>query len=216
MRLLAIILALGIAVPACQSAGQALDPSTPETRPIAVTVYGGVATGQVRFDGEVGASLTEDYDTGGIAGLRIGTWHEVATDLDLGVALDGSWYVAERSQPSYRFTTVTLSPLAMARFSPRQVPVWPYMGVGPAIAYQDADLGTSGAFTFKDEGFAYGLDARAGLEIPIGPNVAIDLGYRFLYLENTFKSPSLLGTVVGNVDTTETSHFGLVGISFRF
>lgn len=95
MRILATILAAVIAASACRSTEQAN-----ETETVAVTVYGGVANGSVQFDGETGGSITEDYDTAGIAGLRIGTWHEVATDVDLGVALDGSWYVAERSCPA--------------------------------------------------------------------------------------------------------------------
>lgn len=186
---------------------------------LSLTLYGGAARGDVDFDADNAvASISEPYDDDTpVYGGRVIGWFPTGPILDVGVGIDASYYQQKRTGVNfYEIEAVTVSTLGILRVSPPGWPVWPYAGAGFAILYQDADLGGSGIFSYRERGIGGGIDARAGLEVPLTDWLSIQAEYRFLYGVTRFQSDSFVGDLIGDVVTTETSHFGLVGISFRF
>jgi len=77
--------------------------------------------------------------------------------------------------------------------------VHPYLGVGPAIAFTNLDLGPYGLGSVSSTNVA--LAAEAGIRFILLPNVTADIGFRYRYLTPSWtKSGTMMvPTAIGNV-----------------
>ena len=134
-------------------------------------------------------------DTVWTVGGRGGYWFDRGPRW-LGVALDVSYFEPEYSGSGnvakLKIQTITVTPLAMFRLPLLETPehpngrLQPYVGVGPGIFHQKATVQFgSGAGDISDEGFAVGVDVRAGVAYEFLPNWALFLEYRFTHVNDS-------------------------------
>jgi opacity protein-like surface antigen len=77
--------------------------------------------------------------------------------------------------------------------------VHPYLGVGPAIAFTNLDLGPYGLGSVSSTNVA--LAAEAGIRFILLPNVTADIGFRYRYLTPSWTKTGtmMVPTALGNV-----------------
>ena len=91
----------------------------------------------------------------------------------------------------------------------------PYVGIGPGIFHQKAAVQfRSGAGDISQEGFAVGVDARAGVAFEFLPNWALFLEYRFTHVSDKPEGQSNGQKTTVDVDLN-TNHV-LFGLGYRF
>ena len=175
-------------------------------------------------------SFKDSFTVGG----RVTYWIERLPWL--GVALDGSYFKAEAKGADIEIPVYGFSLLMMLRYPllpNEQFPkgrLQPYIGIGPEFAFgkAKAEFEENGVTTkIKDNDGGVGVDLRAGILWPLHRHWGIFTEYRFTYLdfdqddtkdfepidpsdppEGTYKYKDL--------ETKLTTHYFLVGISFRF
>jgi hypothetical protein len=83
--------------------------------------------------------------------------------------------------------------------------VHPYVGVGPAIAFTNLDLGPYGLGTRSSTNVA--LATEAGIRFIALPTVTIDVGFRYRYLAPSWSGSGTysVATALGNVTLTNAS-----------
>lgn len=170
----------------------------------------------------ISVSATETIDVRNssyTAGGRFGYWFEGLPWL--GAAFDASWF-----KPSETAYTVPLSLLLMLRYGLLTSPQFPsgqlqpYFGIGPGIFI--TRLKNVPAGVDVEGSTDLGLDLRTGLAWLFARNWAIFAEYRFAHFRPEFTSTqtvNILGipfTETLKEEVTANSHFGILGISFRF
>ena len=205
---------------------------------------GGSASAEWFFDLYGGASIPMDPDVtvttqGGTrdtergqsdpvwtVGGRGGYWFDRQGLRWLGVALDISYFEPEFTHSggdvaTLKIQTIPVTPLAMFRLPLLETPehpngrLQPYVGVGPGIFHQKATVQfRSGAGDISDEGFAVGVDVRAGVAYEFLPNWALFLEYRFTHVNDSPEGRSNGQKTSVDVDLN-TNHV-LFGVGYRF
>jgi opacity protein-like surface antigen len=146
----------------------------------------------------------------------------------LGVALDISYFEPEFTHSGgggdvakLKIQTIPITPLVMFRLPLLESPehpngrLQPYLGIGPSVFHQKATVQfRSGAGDISEDGFAVGVDVRAGVAYEFLPNWALFLEYRF-----THTSASPEGQSNGqkaSVDVDLNTNHVLFGLGYRF
>jgi opacity protein-like surface antigen len=167
-------------------------------------------------------------DTVWTAGGRGGYWFDGQGLRWLGVALDISYFEPEFTRQGgtgdfakLKIETLPISPLAMFRLPLLESPehpngrLQPYVGIAPGVFHQKATVQfRSGAGDLSDEGFAVGVDLRAGVAYEFLPNWALFLEYRFTHVSDSFEGRSNGQQTTVDVDLN-TNHV-LFGLGYRF
>ena len=204
---------------------------------------GGSASAEWFFDLYGGASIPMDADVtvttqGGTrdtergqsdpvwtVGGRGGYWFDRGPRW-LGVALDISYFEPEFTHSAgnvakLKIQTIPVTPLAMFRLPLLENPehpngrLQPYVGIGPGIFHQKATVQfRSGAGDISDEGFAVGVDVRAGVAYEFLPNWALFVEYRFTHVSDSPEGRS--NGQKTTVDVDLNTNAALFGISYRF
>lgn len=182
----------------------------------------------VTREGGTRETVRGSADTTWIVGGRGGYWFDRQGVRWLGAALDISYFEPEfsRSGGTGEFSnltiqTVPISPLAMFRLPLLTTPehpngrLQPYLGIGPGIFHQKATVQLqSGAGSFSEDGWAVGVDLRAGMAYEFLPNWALFVEYRFTHV-----SLSPEGQANGqktSVDVDINTNHVLFGLGYRF
>ena len=160
-------------------------------------------------------------------GGRGGYWFDRQGLRWLGVGLDISYFEPEYSRPGgtgdvakVKIQTLPITPLAMFRWpllDSSEYPngrLQPYLGVGPAVFHQDATVQfrSGSASNFSDEGWAVGVDLRAGVAYEFLPHWALFLEYRFTHVNDKAESNNQNTKVDLDLNTNQV----LFGVSYRF
>jgi len=177
-------------------------------------------------------SNKEDFENDLTAGYRVGHWFNKLPFL--GLAIDGSIFSAdpdfgagEIDEASLLFVPVSV--LVMGRIPILREPDFPmgkfqlYGGAGPGVFYSKVDADDviiistpSGIVTddFSDESFDFGLDTRLGFAWMFHKSLALQLEFRYTYVEPNYYN-RVLGEKIKYEVEVETYH-GLIGLSYRF
>jgi hypothetical protein len=179
-----------------------------------------------------------DWETTESLGFRGGYWFGEFGPSFIGIGLDFSYYRAFEDSSFAEFESILtpMTPLLMLRAPlgyDEDYPggrVQPYVAVGPsftlAYAHAETDEITPSVDIayddFDEGGFGVGIDARAGLAIPIGPHFALFGEYRYTYVEPEFEEDLEVASVPFGFETEvefepeiQTHHI-VFGASFRF
>jgi len=193
-------------------------------------------------DDDIAYNDDVDFETTESLGLRGGYWFEFSDTLPsfLGIGLDLSMYRSfeDSSFAELEVWNTPITPLLMLRAPlgySEDYPggrVQPYVAVGPSfhVAFAHAELdeitptGPGDAFydDFDAAGFGLGLDARAGLAIPIGRHFALFTEYRYTWVEPEFEEDlEVASTPFGfetevEIEPELRTHHIVFGASFRF
>ncbi|MCA9458397.1 MAG: outer membrane beta-barrel protein [Nitrospira sp.] len=211
-----------------------------------VDFYGGLAKtengqveGQVRnvpFSGSpvtTSKDLKEDakFKNALTVGGRVTYWTK--TIPWLGVAFDGSYFKADAKNANIEIPVYGFSLLMMMRyplFPNEQFPqgrLEPYFGVGPEFGFSKSTVefeNDGGKTKIKENMDGFGVDVRGGMLWRLHRHWGIFTEYRFTYLDINDKSiprdysrQNEEGTInFENLGAKLTTHYFLVGISFRF
>lgn len=167
-------------------------------------------------------------DTVGTVGGRGGYWFAGQGLRWLGTALDISYFAPEFSRPGgtgdfakLKLETLPVSWLAMFRLPLLDSPEYPngrlqpYLGIGLAGFHQKATVQfRSGAGDFSKEGYALGVDVRAGVAYEFLPNWALFAEYRFTHVTDSPEGRSNGQKTTVDIDLN-TNHV-LFGLGYRF
>ena len=156
-----------------------------------------------------------DYDNTNTFGGRAGGWS--GEYRWIGMALDFSYFKLEADGIDIKVFPLSL--LLMLRYPGDRLE--PYIGVGPGLFFSDTkiDIQLGGENkSFSDTAVDIGLDTRAGLAWRLFRRFAIFGEYRFTYFEGDYDDKvSSAGTETEvNIDTKNSVHHFLVGVSYRF
>lgn len=156
-----------------------------------------------------------DYDNTYTFGGRAGGWSREFRGI--GLALDFSYFKLEADGIDTKVFPLSL--LLMLRYPGDRLE--PYIGVGPGLFISDTkvDIQLSGQNkTFSDSRADVGLDTRAGLAWRLFRRFAIFGEYRFTYFEGDYDDKvSAAGSETEvKIDTKNSVHHFLVGVSYRF
>jgi opacity protein-like surface antigen len=166
-------------------------------------------------------------DTVGTVGGRGGYWFDGQGVPWLGTALDISYFAPEFSRPGgsgdfakLKLETLPVTWLAMFRLPLLDSPEYPngrlqpYLGIGPGVFHQKAsvEFRSGGTSTFSKEGWAIGLDLRAGVAYEFLPNWAVFGEYRFTHYSDKVESSN--GQT--KVDAAFNTNHVLFGLGYRF
>jgi opacity protein-like surface antigen len=175
-------------------------------------------------------SMKEDFESSVEIGYRVGHWFNAFPYL--GLALDGSIFSAD---PDFELDNdgslllVPISALVMGRIPILRDHDFPmgkfqlYGGVGPGLFYSKVDVDDAliintpiGIVTedFSDWSFDIGLDSRLGLAWMFYKSLALQLEFRYTYVEPEY-SDRVLGDKFKYEVEVETYH-SLIGLSYRF
>ena len=182
---------------------------------------------KVTSEGGTRETVRGHSDTVWTAGGRGGYWFDRGPRW-LGVALDISYFEPEYSRSGgtgevakLNIQTVSVTPLAMFRWPLLESPehpngrLQPYLGIGPGVFHQKATVQLrSGAGDISDEGFAVGVDLRAGVAYEFLPNWALFLEYRFTHVNDSPEGRS--NGQKTTVDVDLNTNAVLFGVGYRF
>lgn len=175
------------------------------------------------YDGDI------EWETTPSLGLRGGYWFGEYGPSFIGIGLDLSYYRAfeDASIGEIDVWATPITPLLMLRVPlgySEDYPggrVQPYGAIGPAFTLAAAQV-ELGEFLATDDfeavGFGVGLDARAGLAVPLGRSFALFTEYRYTLVSPEFEDEiDTVGfdTEVEFEPELETHHL-VFGVSFRF
>ena len=183
--------------------------------------------GPERYKGGTRETVRGHSDTIWTVGGRGGYWFDRGPRW-LGVALDVSYFEPEYSPSGgsgdvakLKIQTISVTPLAMFRWPLLESPehpngrLQPYLGIGPGVFHQKATVQfRSGAGDISDEGFAVGVDLRAGVAYEFLPNWALFAEYRFTHVSDSPEGRS--NGQKTTVDVDLNTNAVLLGVSFRF
>lgn len=177
-------------------------------------------------------SIKEDFDNSFTIGYRVGHWFNKFPYL--GLAIDGSYFSAD---PDFDIGNngdadlwfIPISTLVMGRIPILRDPDFPmgkfqlYGGAGPGFFYSEAEVDNFFFIStpvgnvrddFSDESFDIGLDTRLGFAWMIDRILALQLEFRYTYVEPEY-SDRILGEKFKYEVEVETYH-ALIGLSYRF
>lgn len=156
-------------------------------------------------------TTTKTFDPAFTLGARFGYWFE-SVDW-LGVALDGSLFIAEAGNVDLQVVPVSL--LLTLRYPKGKFQ--PYFGIGPSLFWSniDIDLGTD---TGSESGYDLGIDSRVGLEVKLERELGIFLEYRYTYFDSDLKDTRTVGGTTAEVavDSTVSVHYLVLGFAYHF
>lgn len=206
--------------------------STPARAEMFLDLYAGRARtddARISIQGPVQLSEEVDFDHSTMYGLRFGGYMDSLKPL--GLALDISHFEAATGPPDIALDIdlVPVSVLLMIRvplLTDEDFPgghVQPYIAAGPSAAFYELeiDLGPPVNERISDWDVDGGWDFRAGLAVPLAPNLALFGEYRRTRYEIDFEETEifpvlLIPVVTATVDTTLETETFLAGVSLRF
>ncbi|MCJ7617961.1 MAG: porin family protein [Desulfobacterales bacterium] len=164
-----------------------------------------------------GIYLTEkiDYDNAFVLGYRVGHYFERLPFL--GVALEASYF---EPSPDLDTEDADLKVLPVSALLFLRLPLFasaeypkgkfqPYLGIGPGLFISSYKSGQ-----FDDTSIDLGLDVKTGLAVMFAHNFAFFLEYRYSYFE--FEFDDHIGGIRNSFEGDLTTHYGLIGLSYRF
>jgi opacity protein-like surface antigen len=171
-------------------------------------------------------SMKEDFDKSFTIGYRVGHWFNKFPYL--GLAIDGSYFSADPDFGNIAdgdLWFIPISTLVMGRIPILRDPDFPmgkfqlYGGAGPGLFYSEAevnDISFIGNVSedFSDESFDIGLDTRLGFAWMVDKILAVQIEFRYTYVEPEY-SDRILGEKFKYEVEVETYH-ALIGLSYRF
>jgi len=142
----------------------------------------------------------------------------------LGLAIDASYFSADPDL-DWDFVNdadlwfIPISPLVMGRIPILRDSDFPmgmfqlYGGAGPGFFYSKAEVKVDGD-EHSDDSFDIGLDTRLGLAWMFDRNFALQLEFRYTYVEPEYSDR--ISGVKYEYKTEVESYHGLIGLSYRF
>jgi outer membrane protein OmpA-like peptidoglycan-associated protein len=155
----------------------------------------------------------EGFDVGGRVGVKNGPWR---FEGEFNYRRNGLTSITAGTDPKASGSTQAYTFLGNAIYD-FEVPGWnwatPHVGAGIGVAHLAVSQKVPGYFTnpnSSDTVFAY--QGIAGLRVPIAPNWAFDLDYRYL----TTSDPTYKGTLGSRVTSSYRTHNVLASLTYSF